>query len=520
MSLARIPPPIVRSAAYYLEPTDVDSLSLTCKAFDAALASKTDAQFYKDYLTQTIERISLGWNVEQLRSFFEETDIQKFNNTDGNSLIRLVLDNADQQNFNSKFLTGMYRTIGVSQELFESRTCLYRTQNRLHINLEPYQQAETRALPETYVQEWLASFPIELIKKALFEAHKTISTPQETAEKPYLNMIRDYAWGRVLSETQVLSCPREGSYCVGTLPKYDAAIISDKVREINALTSKKNQPTILSSTSPLLEAPKEKKPIKQLEFVNYEIPEASAAELKKANVKVSVVNYHSKIHKGLLLLTTALAILGAIPPLRLFASIALRATALLSSTTACVDNWKADTTFEKIMKVAKMTGVALGLAGMAAASPLVLIASLAADVGIQALEMVKAFYKGEDGKGCIHLGMLIVDVLALAGLIVGSWELMVAALAVSILAMIIIGSVAINWNYMRTEERDPWMIPYFLLAAINFSTAFTIAKLEHFNGEWGRNSPARRVVDQNAIPTSEIPTVIVGGNVLAPEHAI
>src|SRR5262249_37330999 len=106
------------------------------------------------------------------------------------------------------------------------------------------------------------------------------------------------------------------------------------------------------------------------------------------------------VHRGLLVVTVAASILSLIPPLRLLGAMITRSVALLSSTLHCADKGSKDHLFTR---VARVGAVAVGLAALVVASPVMLVASLAADIGLQAIEMVRAFRRGEIGKGLAHL---------------------------------------------------------------------------------------------------------------------
>ncbi len=132
--------------------------------------------------------------------------------------------------------------------------------------------------------------------------------------------------------------------------------------------------------------------------------------------------------RGLLVTATALSILSVIPPFRLAASTAARAIALISLAISCTDDISKTSL---LMRIAKCAIPVLGIAALALTSPIVIVASIAADVGIQTIETLKALYNRDWNKASLHFNILVIDSLALAAVVTGGWQLMVAAAAAS-----------------------------------------------------------------------------------------
>lgn len=179
------------------------------------------------------------------------------------------------------------------------------------------------------------------------------------------------------------------------------------------------------------------------------------------------------VQKGLLVLSVATAVISLIPPVRLAGALATRSIALLSSTldgakqATRKDHWS-----NKAASCAKVAIVALGLAGLAAASPALLIASLASDVGLQAIEMVRSAWKGDGDKALAHFAILVVDSLVLGAVVAGSWQLMVAAAAVNAFVMIGFFSAATrNWDKSKkwTDCIEP--LCYASMSILGIATA-------------------------------------------------
>lgn len=138
------------------------------------------------------------------------------------------------------------------------------------------------------------------------------------------------------------------------------------------------------------------------------------------------------------------SILALIPPLRVGAAIAMRGVALLTSLTTFHNVDPKNQFLEIAQNVARCAILAFGIAALATASPLLLIISIAMDTAMQAFLCVKAFYEQDYAVAGLHLAMLTINTLALAGLVTGSWQLMVTAAAVSLAAMIGITTTSIT----------------------------------------------------------------------------
>ena len=129
-------------------------------------------------------------------------------------------------------------------------------------------------------------------------------------------------------------------------------------------------------------------------------------------------------------MTVACAILSLIPPLRFAGSICLRSVALLSSCNICVDSWESLNNWDKASRCAKVALVALGLVGSVLSSPLLIVASLVVDTVLQIKDFAISL-SNWDFKAVIQFGMITINILVIAAIVLGSWPLIVAASAVS-----------------------------------------------------------------------------------------
>lgn len=185
------------------------------------------------------------------------------------------------------------------------------------------------------------------------------------------------------------------------------------------------------------------------------------------------------MQRTLLIIATACAILSLIPPLRLAGALALRGTAILASGVNVIDSWKMETTLGRLCQIAKVAVVVLGVVALAVASPVLIVASIAADLGLQIVEFGRALYHRDVTKALCHFAFILIDTFALAGLIAGSWELMVTALAVQGTAMLCLGIAALAWGITNHDKGSLIdSLCFALLTAVGYAGAITTSKIE------------------------------------------
>jgi len=193
-----------------------------------------------------------------------------------------------------------------------------------------------------------------------------------------------------------------------------------------------------------------------------------------------------QVQKGLLVLTTATAIISIIPPLKLVGSLATRSIALLSSSVNCIEAPHAKDRISSALKCAKVAIVAIGLIGIAASQPLLIIASLAADVGVNALETIKAIKNKQGHQAAIKFTTSIIDSLVLAAIATGSWQLMLAASSVSAIAMA--GFAIKSFSSARTNTDVIEPLCYTILAGIGVASAISASKLSDITRSYFQNT--------------------------------
>jgi hypothetical protein len=140
------------------------------------------------------------------------------------------------------------------------------------------------------------------------------------------------------------------------------------------------------------------------------------------------------------------------------------------------------------LDVIKLGVVVLGLAGLAAGSPALIIVSLVIETAMQAFSCLKAFFydKNEShiSRGLIHLGLFVIGALTLSAVATGGWPLIVAAAAVNTIMMVFI-SYKIMSEIAYNKETDGSKIAgkifdgicYLALFGISYAGAFSSAEL-------------------------------------------
>lgn len=180
------------------------------------------------------------------------------------------------------------------------------------------------------------------------------------------------------------------------------------------------------------------------------------------------------VQRCLLIAATAGAVLSLVPPFRLPAALAVRSAACLSSLVDCTGGEKK--WLLRLQDCTKLAVAALGLVGLATATPALIIASLTTDIALQALSFGTSVCQGDLPKALVHASILAVDVLAVAGIALASWKLMALACAVSTVAMLTLIGTAVtrgenaenNWTFLDAAC-------YTVLAGVGiFGTFFTI----------------------------------------------
>jgi hypothetical protein len=176
--------------------------------------------------------------------------------------------------------------------------------------------------------------------------------------------------------------------------------------------------------------------------------------------------------------SVACGIIAAIPPLRLVGSLMMRSVALISSSLGYAQCGPEES---RLTKIAKIAIVALGLIALMASTPILLIVSLAADIGLQAIELVKAAMNKEMFKVFAHVSVIVINTLVLAAIATGLWEVMVVATAVGALAMLLFAlKAAVEAEGLKGlpgKLASVDVMCYFALSALGVATAYSIAEL-------------------------------------------
>ncbi|MDE3046211.1 MAG: hypothetical protein KGJ02_06165 [Verrucomicrobiota bacterium] len=176
--------------------------------------------------------------------------------------------------------------------------------------------------------------------------------------------------------------------------------------------------------------------------------------------------------KGMLVAALACGILAAVPPLRIAGMLAARSVAILSNLVNFGETYQQGW-LSRILNVARVGLVTLGLVAIVTATPVFLVASLGGDIGLQVIEMGRAIEQGNGLKFAIHFCVMLLDILALAAITTGSWQLMLAAACFGTLAMLTLMGIALNKG-MGFEA-----VCYLGLAALGLVSAVNIGTSVH-----------------------------------------
>lgn len=180
------------------------------------------------------------------------------------------------------------------------------------------------------------------------------------------------------------------------------------------------------------------------------------------------------------------AILSLIPPLRLGAAFALRGVSFLSTALPTQDERGV---LPVAMKAVKISAIALGIVGLAASMPILLIGSLAIDMGLQTAALVRSVIRKEP-QAAVHLTLLVVDTLALLAFVFASWQLLVAATAVNAFAMLSMAIIA-----GAVLEQPDACLSFLALGAASLASSFMIPP---------KSKVLREVTIENKTPDQQI----------------
>lgn len=227
--------------------------------------------------------------------------------------------------------------------------------------------------------------------------------------------------------------------------------------------------------------------------------------------------------RGLLIATVACGILSVIPPLRLAGALALRSVAFLTSGVNVAESWQREGVIGRIAQITKVALVAGGLVALAAGTPVLMVASLAADIAYQSFEFGRAICNKDPEQAFCRFGIIVIDALALSAIAVGSWKLMVAAASISAFFMLTIACIKFDPSKNLTADAVLEAACCFAWMGLGVASAIKTAPFKDFDtkitSREGRDGSVHTHIVQKpvmlwgALPVKDLPTVPVGGNV-------
>ena len=137
---------------------------------------------------------------------------------------------------------------------------------------------------------------------------------------------------------------------------------------------------------------------------------------------------------------------------------------------------------DRAFMVGKIALVALGIAGAVLLSPAIIVASIAADTALHIKGLISDLMNGKYADALMRLAMITINVLAIAAIVVGSWQLIVAACAISV-ALMFAMAIKVGVAVFTDKEKDPnaWIdaFAYVALAGIGIGGCVTMAQIVH-----------------------------------------
>lgn len=99
---------------------------------------------------------------------------------------------------------------------------------------------------------------------------------------------------------------------------------------------------------------------------------------------------------------------------------------------------------------------ALGLAGIGMNMNILVVISLSADIGFQGIELARGVRKKDAAISLTSLNFILIDSLAIIGIISGSWAFLGAAAVVNAIAMSFFGLKACGTGVVKRDPHACW----------------------------------------------------------------
>ena len=144
-----------------------------------------------------------------------------------------------------------------------------------------------------------------------------------------------------------------------------------------------------------------------------------------------------------------------LPSTRLAGILALRTICLISTLGSAKEALSNNNRVQGTLKCAKAATLVLGIVASAAASPILITAYFAADIGLNAIELGRALESGDKKKALTHLTAIVLDALILSAVATGSTKIMLVAVAVSAIAIgVLIAQKMQNLQKAPSDQKD------------------------------------------------------------------
>lgn len=126
-------------------------------------------------------------------------------------------------------------------------------------------------------------------------------------------------------------------------------------------------------------------------------------------------------------------------------------------TTQCILSFKKEENKKIIiLHILRLAVTALGLAGIAAHMNVLILVSLSADSVLQVFQLGIGIRQKNPVKSLTHLNFIMIDSLAIAGIVTGAWTMLAAAGLINALTMTAFGAQALVIGTAKKDPRACW----------------------------------------------------------------
>jgi len=165
----------------------------------------------------------------------------------------------------------------------------------------------------------------------------------------------------------------------------------------------------------------------------------------------------NNLQRALVIVAIVCAVISLIPSVGWSASLSLRFTSCLIISTQCILSYKkGDNKQLLLLHIVRLAFTALGLVGVAANINSLIIISLSMDLALQTIQLCVRIYKRDPAKSLTHMNFILIDSLAIAGIVTGTWPLIAAAVIINAVTMLAFGAQALTKGAIDRDPHSCW----------------------------------------------------------------